>query len=116
MIRQGLGFRELRGLRGAMEILPLPQGLILTYDEEESLQAPPDRRIAVMPVWKWRWGQRKIRELFPSIKKKLDSLDPENPVKVEGKWKTLISEADRGYGGASIHSEAFQRIGCRQFV
>ena len=48
--------RELRGLREAMEKLSLPQGLILTYDEEESLPAAPDRRIAVMPVWKWLLG------------------------------------------------------------
>jgi predicted AAA+ superfamily ATPase len=45
--------RELRGLLAAMEKLSLPQGLILTYDEEESLPAAPGRRIAVMPVWKW---------------------------------------------------------------
>lgn len=45
--------RELRGLLAAMEKLSLPQGLILTYDEEESLPAAPGQRIAVMPVWKW---------------------------------------------------------------
>ena len=49
--------RELRGLLAAMEKLSLPQGLILTYDEEESLPpAAPGRRIAVMPVWKWLLG------------------------------------------------------------
>ena len=45
--------RELRGLLAAMEKLSLPQGLLLTYDEEESLPVAPGRRIAVMPVWKW---------------------------------------------------------------
>jgi predicted AAA+ superfamily ATPase len=45
--------RELRGLLAAMEQLSLPQGLILTYDEEESLPVAPGRQITVMPVWKW---------------------------------------------------------------
>lgn len=45
--------RELRGLLAAMEELSLPYGLILTYDEEESIPAAPGRRIDVMPVWKW---------------------------------------------------------------
>jgi len=45
--------RELRGLMAAIEKLSLPQGLILTYDEEESLPAAQGQRIAVMPVWKW---------------------------------------------------------------
>ena len=48
--------RELRSLLAAMEELSLPQGLILTYDEEESLPAAPSRQIAVMPVWKWLLG------------------------------------------------------------
>jgi uncharacterized protein len=45
--------RELRGLLAAMEKLSLPQGLILTYNEEENFPAVPGRQIAVMPVWKW---------------------------------------------------------------
>ena len=45
--------RELRGLLAAMEELSIRQGLILTYDEEESLPASPDQQIAVMPVWEW---------------------------------------------------------------
>ncbi len=49
--------RELRGLLAAMEKLSLPHGLILTYDEEESLPAAPGRRVAVMPVWKWLLGK-----------------------------------------------------------
>jgi len=48
--------RELRGLLAAMEENSIPQGLILTYDEEENLPAEPGRRIAVMPVWKWLLG------------------------------------------------------------
>ncbi|MFH2120032.1 MAG: ATP-binding protein [Pseudomonadota bacterium] len=48
--------RELRGLLAAMEKLSLPQGLILTYDEEEILPAAPGRQITVMPVWKWLLG------------------------------------------------------------
>jgi predicted AAA+ superfamily ATPase len=45
--------RELRGLRTAMEELTIPHGVILTYDEEETIQAPPGQQIDVMPVWKW---------------------------------------------------------------
>jgi predicted AAA+ superfamily ATPase len=45
--------RELQGLRAAMEELSIPHGVILTYDEEESIPAPTDRQIDVMPVWKW---------------------------------------------------------------
>ncbi|MBN1548513.1 MAG: ATP-binding protein [Syntrophaceae bacterium] len=45
--------RELRGLSDAMEKLSISHGLILTYDEEESVPAPSGRQIEVMPVWKW---------------------------------------------------------------
>jgi hypothetical protein len=45
--------REMRGLLAAMEKLSIPQGLILTYDEEESPQVRQGRRVAVMPVWQW---------------------------------------------------------------
>ena len=48
--------RELQGLLAGMEKLSIPEGLILTYDEEESLPAAPGRQIAVMPVWKWLLG------------------------------------------------------------
>jgi predicted AAA+ superfamily ATPase len=45
--------RELRGLLAAMEEFSIPHGLILTYDEEESIPAAPGQQIAVLPVWKW---------------------------------------------------------------
>ncbi|OHE16544.1 MAG: hypothetical protein A2X96_06385 [Syntrophobacterales bacterium GWC2_56_13] len=48
--------RELQVLLTAMEKLSIPEGLILTYDEEKSLPAAPGRRIAVVPVWKWLLG------------------------------------------------------------
>jgi len=51
--------RELRGLLAAMEKLSLSRGLILTYDEEESLPVAPEQRITIMPVWKWLLGDRK---------------------------------------------------------
>jgi len=45
--------REMRGLLAAMEKLSISQGLILTYDEEESQQIRQGQRVAVMPVWQW---------------------------------------------------------------
>jgi len=43
----------MRGLLAAMEKLSISQGLILTYDEEESQQIRQGQRVAVMPVWQW---------------------------------------------------------------
>ncbi|NIA04234.1 MAG: AAA family ATPase, partial [Nitrospiraceae bacterium] len=40
--------RELKGLKEAMDKLNIKKGLILTYDQEETIEG-----IRVMPVWKW---------------------------------------------------------------
>ncbi len=43
--------REYRGLEEAMESYDAPSGLLLVYDQDESL--PPKKGINVVPVWKW---------------------------------------------------------------
>ncbi len=69
--------REMRGLLAAMEKLSIPQGLILTYDEEESLQIRPDRRVVIMPVWQWllveKWSQRANHPRTRPEQRKLDN-------------------------------------------
>jgi predicted AAA+ superfamily ATPase len=44
--------REIQGLREAMSVLAIDEGLILTYDEEKELTFE-GLKIRVMPVWKW---------------------------------------------------------------
>ena len=44
--------REIKGLLEAMEKFKLKEGLILTYDQEESLKKE-SKIIKVLPVWKW---------------------------------------------------------------
>ena len=44
--------REISGLTEAMEKFGLKQGLILTYDQEDSVQLQ-DKKITIMPSWKW---------------------------------------------------------------
>ncbi len=49
--------REIRGLREAMTALAVPEGLILTYDQEGERIVPELGKIPVMPVWKWLLGK-----------------------------------------------------------
>lgn len=49
--------REMRCLLAAMERLSIPQGLILTYDEEES-QVRQGQRVVIMPVWQWLLAEK----------------------------------------------------------
>ena len=44
--------RELNGLTDALAAHKMKQGLILTYDQEESI-GHKGHRVVVMPVWKW---------------------------------------------------------------
>ncbi|MBW1922074.1 MAG: ATP-binding protein [Deltaproteobacteria bacterium] len=44
--------REIAGLREALESLDLPSGIILTYAQEGKHEIS-DRRVPVLPVWKW---------------------------------------------------------------
>lgn len=44
--------RELRGLLETLERFNLPEGLIITLDEEEDL-VQDDKKIKIMPCWKW---------------------------------------------------------------
>ncbi len=39
----------------AMEALKLDRGLVLTWDQEQTVRKD-DREIAVVPVWKWLLG------------------------------------------------------------
>ena len=41
--------RELRGLQSAMEELAIPQGTLVTWDDEETI----DNGIEIVPIWKW---------------------------------------------------------------
>lgn len=41
--------REIRGLKLAMEKFSLPQGLVITYDQEERM----DDNLLIVPCWKW---------------------------------------------------------------
>jgi predicted AAA+ superfamily ATPase len=45
--------REFEGLREAMRMLQISQGLILTYNQEEGPLNDTDGTIQVIPVWKW---------------------------------------------------------------
>lgn len=49
--------RETGGLVEAMAGLGLTDGLILTYNQEETIPAEQDRTITVMPVWRWLLGK-----------------------------------------------------------
>lgn len=44
--------RETRGLLNAMDEFKLLQGMILTYDQEDTLKSDK-KTIIIMPVWKW---------------------------------------------------------------
>ena len=44
--------REIKGLQEALENLNLKEGLILTFDQEDELSVV-NKKITVMPVWKW---------------------------------------------------------------
>ncbi len=44
--------REIGGITDAMNELGIKQGLILTYNQEETI-ANDGREIAVVPVWRW---------------------------------------------------------------
>lgn len=44
--------RELQGLVAAMNALDIPEGIILTYDEEKTMEYY-GRKIKILPVWKW---------------------------------------------------------------
>lgn len=44
--------RELKGLVAAMDYFELKKGLILTIDQEELIEVS-DKKISVLPVWKW---------------------------------------------------------------
>jgi len=41
--------RELQGLKGAMDELPISTGTIVTWDDETIIED----RINVVPIWKW---------------------------------------------------------------
>ena len=43
--------REISGLRKAMEVFNLKEGLILTFEQEEIIQEK--FKISVKPIWKW---------------------------------------------------------------
>lgn len=49
--------RELEGLKEALDMYRLNEGMILTEDEEDEIAAE-GRRIIVKPVWKWLLEQR----------------------------------------------------------
>jgi hypothetical protein len=44
--------RESGGLIEAMEAFGLPEGTILTYDQEEEMQTA-EKKIVITPIWKW---------------------------------------------------------------
>ena len=44
--------RELNGLLEAMNKFKLNEGIILTYDDEETIQRD-GKKIRIIPAWKW---------------------------------------------------------------
>ena len=44
--------REIKGLREAMESYGLDSGMVLTENEERSIEHD-GKKITVMPIWKW---------------------------------------------------------------
>lgn len=50
--------REVKGLIEALNKFKLKKGLILTYDQEDSLEKE-GKTIKVLPVWKWFLGEKK---------------------------------------------------------
>ncbi|HLC91150.1 MAG TPA: ATP-binding protein [Candidatus Nanoarchaeia archaeon] len=53
--------RELKGLLEALDYFKLKEGLILTYDQENSFKVD-NKMIKVMPVWKWLLQKPKVKE------------------------------------------------------
>ena len=48
--------RELAGLTAAMDRWGIGRGAIITYNQEGELQIPGDRRVRLIPAWKWLTG------------------------------------------------------------
>ena len=48
--------REINGLVECMNQFKLKKGIILTFNQEEN--CPEDKRINIIPVWKWLLIQR----------------------------------------------------------
>lgn len=49
---EGTRKRELSALQGLHKIMPLQRAVIVTYDEEDSIELD-GLHIDVVPVWKW---------------------------------------------------------------
>ncbi len=45
--------REMKGVLAAMDAYKLTEGTIITWEDEEEIRTEDNRRISVVPVWKW---------------------------------------------------------------
>ena len=66
--------REMGGLLGALDKFKLREGLILTYDSEDSFEEK-GKKIKVIPIWKWLLNNeknKKSNELKSTIKEDIE--------------------------------------------
>ncbi len=55
--------REINGLKHAMKSLRVKKGLIITWNEEETIRLNAEKQIYVIPAWKWLLQQKEEREI-----------------------------------------------------